>query len=115
MIIFKDEDYYEPNARGPVQQPVLMRTGRTQENTSLNVRARQRNDEGGSYARRIPPPQPASSSYGQPRYQHGNNQYNSMRPTAVGRPTQTVIRCGDCGNIFNNVSARYCPQCGSRR
>jgi hypothetical protein len=83
-----------------------MRTGRTQENTSLNVRARQRNDEVGSQIRRVPPPQSGSYSYGQPRYQNGNNQYNSMRPTA--------IRCGDCGSIYN-ASARCCPQCGSRR
>jgi hypothetical protein len=93
-----------------------MRTGRTQENTSLNVLARQRNDEGSSYVRRIPRPQPAySSSYGQTRYQYGNNQYNSMRPTATGRaPPPTAIRCGDCGSISNNISSRYCPQCGSR-
>jgi hypothetical protein len=91
-----------------------MRTGRTQENTSLNVRARQRNDEGGSYVRRIPPTQPAPSSYGQTRYQYSNNQYNSMRPTAIERrPVLTAVRCGDCGSTFN-ISAKYCPQCGSR-
>jgi hypothetical protein len=107
IIINKDEDYYESPTRRPVRQPVLMRTGRTQENTNLTVRARQRNDEVGSIIRRIPPPRSGPTSYGQPRYQYSNNQYNSMRPTAV--------RCDDCGGIFNNTSARYCPQCGSRR
>jgi arylamine N-acetyltransferase len=116
--VFKDEDYYEQPFRRPVQHqpPVLMRTGRNQENTSLNVRARQRNDEGGSYARRISPRQQAPSSYGRTQYQYANNQSNSMRPTAIARPpVSTTIRCGDCGSIFNNNLARYCPQCGSRR
>lgn len=100
-----------------------MRTGRTQENTNLNVRARQRTDEGGSYVRRAPPPPQypsSSSSYGQPRYQYSNNQYNSMRSTDVGRPSypsssSISVRCGDCGSMFNNTAARYCPECGSRR
>jgi hypothetical protein len=93
-----------------------MRTGRTQENTNLNVRARQRTDEGSGYARRVPPPQQPPPSYGRPQYQHSNNQSNSMRPTAVGRPpVSTTIRCGDCGSIYSNNLALYCPQCGSRR
>jgi rubrerythrin len=90
-----------------------MRTGRTQENTNLNVRARQRTDEEPLYPRRVPPPQPA---YDQTRYQYSNNQYNSMRPTAVVRPSGSInVRCGECGVMFNNTSARYCPQCGARR
>ncbi len=144
--IYQEEDYYEQPVRQPVQQqptrhlvqqqpvrrpdqqqpvrrpvqqqppPVLMRTGRTQENTSLNVRARQRSDEGGPYTRQVPPPQQAPSSYGRTQYQYGNNQSNSMRPTAIARPPPSkAIRCGDCGSIFNNNSGRYCPQCGSRR
>ncbi|CAF5101857.1 unnamed protein product, partial [Rotaria socialis] len=32
----EDDDYYEPSKRRGPQQPILMRTGRTQENTSLN-------------------------------------------------------------------------------
>ncbi|CAF4908106.1 unnamed protein product, partial [Rotaria socialis] len=39
----QDDDYYEPPVRRNGQQQVLMRTGRTQENTGLNVRARQKN------------------------------------------------------------------------
>ena len=99
----------------------MMRTGRTQQNTDLNVRARQRIDDGYSYARRAPaPPQTySSSSYnGQTRSQYGNNQYNSsMRPPAVGRaqPAQTAVRCYECGSAFSTTSAIYCPQCGSRR
>lgn len=96
-----------------------MRTGRTQENTSMNVRARQRNDETSAHLRRGPPPPAAPPSYGYSRSQYGNGQqHNSMRPTAVGRappPQSSGIRCGDCGGLFNNASARYCPQCGSRR
>lgn len=93
-----------------------MRTGRTQENTNLNVRARQRNDDTGSYNRRPSPVRAAPNSYGEPRYQYRNNQSNSMRPTAVGRPPPpTAVRCGECGNIFNNASSRYCAHCGSRR
>jgi hypothetical protein len=147
-----------------------MRTGRTQENTSMNVRARQRIDDTSPQVRRMPPKQPVPSSYDQPRYQRGNDepryqrgndqpqyqrgndqpqyqrgndepryqrgndqpqyqrgndhpqyqrgnhQHNSMRPTAVGRPPPpTGIRCGECGGMYNNASARYCPQCGSRR
>ncbi len=129
-----------------------MRTGRTQENTSLNVRARQGKHEPSSNMRRIPPPPVAPPSYGQTRSQYGNNQSqygnnqsqyrnnqsqygnnqsqygnnqsrygnnqnNSTRPTAVGRPPpqSSGVRCGECGSIFNNASARYCPQCGSRR
>lgn len=95
-----------------------MRTGRTQENTSMNVRARQRNDETSAHLRRGPPPPPAAPpSYGYSRSQQGSGQYNSMRPTAVGRapPQSSGIRCGECGGLFNNSSARYCPQCGSRR
>jgi hypothetical protein len=138
-----------------------MRTGRTQENTSMNVRARQRIDDTSPQVRRMPPKQPAPPSYDQPRYQRGNDepryqrgndqpqyqrgndqpqyqrgndepryqrgndqpqyqrgnhQHNSMRPTAVGRPPPpTGIRCGECGGMYNNASARYCPQCGSRR
>ena len=96
-----------------------MRTGRTQENTNMNVRARQRNDETSAHLRRGPPPpsHAAPPSYGYSRSQQGNGQYNSMRPTAVGRapPQSSGIRCGDCGGLFNNASARYCPQCGSRR
>ncbi len=109
-----------------------MRTGRTHENTNLNVRAREntssnvrgrpRNDEKNSYIRRGPPPPAAPPSYNQtrPQYGNGNGQYNSSRPTAVGRqpppPPQTSgIRCGECGSLFNNASARYCAQCGSRR
>ncbi|CAF2716988.1 unnamed protein product [Rotaria sp. Silwood2] len=112
----KDDDYYQPSNRHSVQQPVLMRTGRTQDNTSLNVRARQRNDEVSSYRRRASPTKPAPSSYGETRYQYRNSQHNSMRPTAVGRPPPpTAIQCGECGNIFNNSSARYCAHCGSRR
>lgn len=81
-----------------------MRTGRTEENSHLNVRARQRNDEGYAYQRRVP----VSTSYDQTRYQYaGNNQYNSTRSSAV--------RCSDCGNAFHNISAKYCPECGSRR
>jgi len=93
-----------------------MRTGRTQENTNLNVRARQRSEETNSYRRRGPPP-PAPPSYNQTRPQYGNGHYNSSRPTAVGRapPQSSNIRCRECGGIFNNASARYCPQCGSRR
>jgi len=91
-----------------------MRTGRTQENTTLNVRARQRSDDGGTYTRRIPPGQPATSSYGQARQQYSNNQYSLSRPTAAGRPPPVAVRCGDCGNISNNISAKYCPHCGSR-
>jgi rubrerythrin len=115
LALIKDEDDYEPPARRPVQQPVLMRTGRTHENTNMNVRARQRNDEESSYSRRVLPPPVAPHSYSQTRNQYGNGQYNSSRPTAVGRPPPSGIRCGDCGNVFNNPSARYCPQCGSRR
>ncbi|CAF1223269.1 unnamed protein product [Rotaria sordida] len=113
----EDEDYYQPSNRHNIQQPVLMRTGRTNQNTSLNVRARQRNDEVNSYVRRASPIKFAPSSYGETRYQHPNSQYNSMRPTAVGRPPlpPTAIRCGECGNIFNIASARYCAHCGSRR
>ncbi|CAF4243491.1 unnamed protein product [Rotaria sp. Silwood2] len=113
----KDDDYYQPSNRHSVQQPVLMRTGRTQDNTSLNVRARQRNDEVSSYRRRASPTKPAPSSYGETRYQYRNSQHNSMRPTAVGRPPPppTAVQCGECGNIFNNSSARYCAHCGSRR
>ncbi|CAF1284359.1 unnamed protein product [Rotaria magnacalcarata] len=112
----EDDDYYEPSNRRDPQQPVLMRTGRTQENTSLNVRARQRNDEGSSHIRRASPAKPAPSSYGEPRYQYRNSQPNPNRPTAVGRaPPPTSVRCGDCGSMFNNASARYCPHCGSRR
>jgi hypothetical protein len=92
-----------------------MRTGRTQENTSLNVRARQKNDEGNSYGRRVLPPPVAPPSYNQPRYQYGNGQHSSTRPTAVGRPPPSGVRCGECGNFYNTASARYCPQCGSRR
>ena len=115
------DDYYNQSTYRPVQQPVLMRTGRTQENTTLNVRARQRNDEEGVYYRRTQPPPPpqqrqqlSNSYYGQTRQQYGNNQYSSTRPTAVGRAPPVAIRCGDCGSIFNNLSARYCPHCGSR-
>ena len=92
-----------------------MRTGRTQQNTSLNVRARQRIDETGPSIRRGPPPPAGPSSYSQTRYQHDNSQYNSSRPTAVGRPPPSGIRCGECGSVFNNSSGHYCPQCGSRR
>ncbi len=136
-----------------------MRTGRTQENTSLNVRARQGKNEPNSNMRRIPPPPVAPPSYGQTRSHYGNNQSqygnnqsqygnnqsqsrnnqshygnnqsqygnnqsrygndqnNSRRPIAVGRPPpqSSGIRCGECGSIFNSASARYCPQCGSRR
>jgi len=94
-----------------------MRTGRTQENTSLNVRARQKTDEGSSYMRRTLPPPVAPSSYKQTQSHYGNGQHHSTRPTAVGRPPPQSfgIRCGECGSIFNNASARYCPQCGSRR
>ena len=104
---------------------MVMRTGRTQEHTDMNVRARQRSDDGGPYRTRIPPPAP-SSSYGQTRSQYGNGmsngmsngQYNNkpMRPTAVGRPPAgSTVRCGDCGNMFTNSSARFCPHCGYRR
>lgn len=95
-----------------------MRTGRTRENTSLNVRARQKNDETSSYMRRAPPPPVAPPpSYGKTRSHYGNGQYNSTRPTAVRRlpPQSSGIRCGECGSTFNNATARYCPQCGSRR
>ncbi|CAF1280758.1 unnamed protein product [Adineta ricciae] len=116
-----EDDYYNHPTHRPVQKPVLMRTGRTQENTTLNVRARQRNDEEGVYYRRTQPPPPpqqrqqlSNSYYGQTRQQYGNNQYSSTRPTAVGRAPPVAIRCGDCGSIFNNLSARYCPHCGSR-
>ena len=99
-----------------------MRTGRTQENTSMNVRARQKSDGSSAQMRRRPPqpaaPPPPPPSYGNSRSQYGNGQHNSMRPTAVGRappPQSSGIRCGECGGLFNNASARYCPQCGSRR
>jgi len=94
-----------------------MRTDRTQENTGLYVRARQRNDESGPYMRRGLLPPVAPPSYNQTRSQYSNGQYNSTRPTAVGRlpPQSSGIRCGECGGLFNNASARYCPQCGSRR
>ena len=93
-----------------------MRTGRTQQNTSLNVRARQRNGETSSYMRRAPPPPLAAPpSYSPTRYQYGNGQYNYTRPTAVGRLPPSRIRCNECGSVFNNASARFCPQCGSRR
>lgn len=97
-----------------------MRTGRTQENTELNVRARHRSDDFVPQRSRIPPPAPPPS-YGNTRSQYGNGmangQYNkSMRPTAVGRPPAgATIRCGDCGNVFTTATARFCPQCGSRR
>ncbi len=96
---------------------MLIRTGRSNENTNLNVRARQRSDETGSYARRVLPPPVAPPSYSQKRPQYGNGQYNPSRPTAVGRapPQSSGIRCGECGSMFNNATARYCPQCGSRR
>ncbi|CAF2714477.1 unnamed protein product [Rotaria sp. Silwood2] len=115
----EDEYDYEPPVHRRGQQPVLMRTGRTQENTGLNVRARQKNDETSSYMRRGPPP-PAHppSTYSQTRNQYGNGQYNSTRPTAVGRPPQpppSGKRCNECGGIFHNPSARFCAQCGSRR
>ncbi|UJR14793.1 hypothetical protein I4U23_001781 [Adineta vaga] len=114
-----EDDYYAQPSHRSVQKPVLMRTGRTQENTTLNIHARQRSDEGGTYIRRVQPPpqrqqQYSSSHYGQTRQQYGNNQYSSTRPTAVGRQPPIAIRCGDCGSIFNNLSARYCPHCGSR-
>ena len=92
-----------------------MRTGRTQENTNLNVRARQRTDEVSSYMRRMPPSQQAPVSYSYSKYQYENNQYNSTRPTAIGRPLPGAIRCGECGGIFNHPSARFCPHCGSKR
>ena len=96
-----------------------MRTGRTQENTNLNVRARHRTDDVGPYRTRMPPPAPPPS-YAQTRNQYGNGmpngQQKSMRPTAVGRPPPgATVRCGDCGSMFNNSTARFCPQCGSRR
>lgn len=81
-----------------------MRTGRTEENTHLNVRARQRTDEGNAYQRRVP----VSSSYGQPRYQYaGNNHHNSTR--------SSTVYCDDCGNRFNQIPGKYCPHCGSKR
>ncbi|CAF3681666.1 unnamed protein product [Rotaria sp. Silwood1] len=114
----EDEYDYEPPVHQRSQQPVLMRTGRTQANTSLNVRARQRNDEAGSYIRRGPPPPAPPPSYSQTRNQYGNSQYNSTRPTAVGRPPPQLSsgkRCNECGSVFNNSSARFCANCGSRR
>mgnify|MGYP001064260730 CR=1 FL=1 len=115
LFPFKDEYDYEP---APARQPVLMRTGRTHENTNLNVRARQRNDEVNSYGRRLPPPvQNGPSSYGHPRSQYGNGQYSSSRPTAIGRVPvhSTNTRCGECGSIFSSSTSRCCPHCGSRR
>ncbi|CAF1118098.1 unnamed protein product [Rotaria sordida] len=112
----EDEYDYEPPVRRRGQQPVLMRTGRTQENTSLNVRARQKNDEASPYIRRGPPPPAPPPSYSQIRNQYGNSQHNSTRPTAVGRPPPpSAKRCNECGSIFNNTSAHFCAQCGSRR
>lgn len=115
-----DYDYEPPMRRSGQQrqQPVLMRTGRTQENTNLNVRARQRTDETSPQIRRgAPPPPPPRPAYSQTRNQFGNGQYNSTRPTAVGRPPpqSTIVRCNDCGSVFNNPSARFCAHCGSRR
>lgn len=93
-----------------------MRTGRNQENTSLNVRARQRTDDVPPYVHRKSQPRPAPPSYGDTRYQYGNSQNNYTRPTAVGRiPPSIGVRCGECGSVYSNGSARYCPHCGSRR
>ncbi len=77
-----------------------MRTGRTQENTGLNVRARQRNDESDPYMRRGLPP-----SYNQTGSQYSNGQYNSTRPTAVGRlpPQSSGIRCDPLVTVLNVV------------
>ncbi|CAF1599342.1 unnamed protein product [Rotaria magnacalcarata] len=112
----EDDDYYEPPVRRNGQQQVLMRTGRTQENTGLNVRARQKNDEVGSYVRRGPlPPPPPSYSYNQTRNQYGSGRQNDARPTAVGRAPPAGVRCYDCGSVINNPAAHFCGQCGSRR
>ncbi|CAF5227113.1 unnamed protein product, partial [Rotaria magnacalcarata] len=97
----EDDDYYEPPVRRNGQQQVLMRTGRTQENTGLNVRARQKNDEVGSYVRRGPlPPPPPSYSYNQTRNQYGSGRQNDARPTAVGRAPPAGVRCYDCGSVI---------------
>lgn len=111
------EDDYDRTSRRPGQKPVLMRTGRTQENTSLNVRARQRNDEVTPQMRRgrPPPPPAAPPAYSHQRNQYGNEQYNSTRPTAVGRAPPSGVRCYECGTTFSNPSARFCGHCGSRR
>jgi hypothetical protein len=94
-----------------------MRTGRTRENTGLNVRARQRSNESGSRMRRGPAPPVASPSYSQTRPQRGNGQYNYARSTSLGRPPvrTSAIHCSECGSMFNNATSRYCAQCGFRR
>ena len=107
------QDEYEAPVRRPTQPAVLMRTGRSQENTSLNVHARQRSNEVGSYVRRLPPQAARSSSYGQPNYPSSTTRHDPMRPTGFNRPTlSTVVRCGDCGSLFSATASRYCPHCG---
>jgi len=93
-----------------------MRTGRTHENTNLNVRARHRNDEPNPYmVRRLPTMATAPSSYTQTRYHYDNGQYNSTRPTAIRRLPPSGIQCVECRSTFHNPSARFCSECGARR
>ncbi|UJR31937.1 hypothetical protein I4U23_019410 [Adineta vaga] len=111
-----NEDNYESSFHRPVQRPVLMRTGRTQENTNLNVRARYKNDDVNVYMRRLAPVPTAPSSYGQIQYHNGNSQQNPSRPTAIGRlPVSYGNRCNDCGNTYRIATARFCSECGSKR
>ncbi|CAF0879129.1 unnamed protein product [Adineta ricciae] len=112
------EETYEPPLHRPVQQRMLMRTGRNQDNTNLNVRARQKNDDASIYMRRLAPMPSAPSSYSQTRYHHSNNQHNSTRPTTIGRPPLAPTsgnRCHDCGRTYLIPTARFCTECGSQR
>ncbi|CAF3558650.1 unnamed protein product [Adineta steineri] len=117
-----DEDNYDSHIYHRAQQPILMRTGRTQEHTTLNVRARQQNGDPSPYMRRIPPILTAPASYSQTQYHYGNGQNNnSTRPTAIGRlpppppPVSLRNRCGECGSAFKIASARFCCECGCKR
>ncbi|CAF1213080.1 unnamed protein product [Adineta steineri] len=92
-----DDDYYDPPTHRSQQKPVLMRTGRTQENTNLNVHARQRSDGGGVYLRHVKPEQYAPSSYSQPRQQqYASSSYSQPRrqqqqqyaPSSYSQPRQ---------------------------
>ncbi|CAF1572427.1 unnamed protein product, partial [Didymodactylos carnosus] len=141
---YGDDPYYSNNYSRNVkpQQPVTMRTGRTQENTSLNVRARQRSTENPREVmnRRLKSPVAPAPPI---RYRNsGNNSYaqtTRQRPTAVIRgdpynsgstsyrqqrqqpqqsPYSSVSRiskqCYECG-AMNAEYAKFCNECGTRR